>query len=117
MKFFFFLFPFFVRKNLQFFVALSIFVACCNGYKVLFLAPMNGKSHFMFMSSFVRALLDRGHDVTFLTSNSLKHLKLANYTEVLVDPPLDMSAHSKYFYFKNTIIWLKKIIFSSVNIK
>lgn len=42
------------------------------------------------MSSFVKALHKRGHDVTFLTSNSLAHLKMANYTEVLVDPPLDI---------------------------
>lgn len=61
-----------------------------NGYKVLVLGPMNGKSHFLYVSSFVQALLNRGHEVKYLTSISLMHLKLANYTEVLIDPPLDV---------------------------
>lgn len=61
-----------------------------SGYKVLVLGPMNGKSHFLYVSSFVKALQGRGHEVTFLTSNSLMHLKLANYSEVLIDPPLDL---------------------------
>lgn len=61
-----------------------------NGYRVLVLGPMNGKSHFLYVSSFVQALQSRGHEVTYLTSNSLMHLKLANYTEVLIDPPLDL---------------------------
>lgn len=46
------------------------------------------------MSSFVRNLIDRGHEVTYLTSNSLKHLNLTNYTEVLIDPAIE-EAHSK----------------------
>lgn len=53
---------------------------------------MNGKSHFLYVSTFVHALLNRGHEVTYLTSNTLSHLKLANYTEVLIDPPLDLTA-------------------------
>lgn len=59
----------------------------CCGYKVLVLAPRLGKSHFLYMASFVRALLDRGHEVTFITIHSLNHLKLTNYTEILIDPP------------------------------
>lgn len=54
------------------------------------MGPFNGKSHFLYLQSFVKALLDRGHEVTFLTSQSLSHLKLANYTEVLIDPPFDI---------------------------
>lgn len=85
---------FFYLKNLQFLVAFSLFLTLCNGYKVLFIAPMNGKSHFLFMSSFVKELLNRGHEVTYLTSITLKHLNLANYTEILVEPALDLSAAS-----------------------
>lgn len=54
------------------------------------MGPFNGKSHFLYLQSFVKALLDRGHEVTFLTSQSLSHLKLDNYTEVLIDPPFDI---------------------------
>lgn len=42
------------------------------------------------MSEFVRALVEREHKVTFLTSNSLQHLNFPNYTEILIDPPFDM---------------------------
>lgn len=64
----------------------------CNGYKILFLAPFNGKSHFMYTSAFARKLLDRGHEVTYLTSISMNQPNLVNYTEVLIDPPQNMSA-------------------------
>lgn len=77
-------------------MALSLLVTICNAYRVLVLGPMVGKSHFLYISSFVRALLGRGHEVTYLTSNSLSKSNLANYTEVLVDPPLDLFKESKY---------------------
>lgn len=82
--------------NLRIVLALTLFVTICNGYKVLFLAPMNGKSHFLYLQNFVHALLKRGHEVTFLTSNSLSHLKLANYTEVLIDPPIDLTSQMDF---------------------
>lgn len=66
-----------------------------NGYKILFLAPLNGKSHWLYMTKFVMALTDRGHEVTFITSNSLKPFMLANYTEVLIDPPLETESASE----------------------
>lgn len=65
----------------------SMLIALSNGYKILFLAPFYGKSHWMYMSSFVRNLLDRQHEVTFLTSHTLNHSNMENYTEVLIDPP------------------------------
>lgn len=46
----------------------------------------------MYTSSFVRALLDRGHEVTYLTSISMNQPNLVNYTEVLIDPPQNMTA-------------------------
>lgn len=85
----------FLRALLTFSMLLTI-----DGYKVLFLGPFNGKSHFLYMQSFVLALLDRGHEVTFLTSQSLNHLKLENYTEVLIDPPFDLYSLCK---FQNSI--------------
>lgn len=54
------------------------------------MGTFNGKSHFLYMQSFVKALLKRGHDVTFITSQSMSNLNLANYTEVLIDPPFDL---------------------------
>lgn len=83
---------------------LPFILVACNAYKVLVLCPMNGKSHFLYMSTFAHALLDRGHEVTYLTSGSLSHLKLANYTEVLIDPPFNVPSKCRFgvilFYFK-----------------
>lgn len=80
---------------LPFLLKILLCISFCNAYKVLFLAPFHGKSHFLFMKSFVLTLLDRGHHVTYLTSNSMKHLNLANYTEYLIDPPFDFDSISK----------------------
>lgn len=74
---------------------LLVLAITSNGYKILFLGPFNGKSHFLYCQTFVKELINRGHEVTYLTSNSLKHLNMANYTEVLIDPPLDLSQISK----------------------
>lgn len=103
-------FFFCLLKNFRFVIALSICVTLCDSYKILLTAPFNGKSHFMFMEKFVRALLDRGHEVTFLTSNSLNHLQLENYTEVLVDPPLDLDLLSE---LKRSLTWISINIFKN----
>lgn len=76
------------------FLVLSIMATFSHGFKVLVLGPFNGKSHFLYMQSFVRALLQRGHEVTFLSSNTLGDSNLANYTEVLIDPPLNLQNYS-----------------------
>lgn len=55
-----------------------------SGYRVLFLAPGKAKSHFIFVSPFVRTLLDRGHKVTYLTSNTL-NLNMTSYSEILLN--------------------------------
>lgn len=103
---FFFSFPFH-QQHWQSFLIFSFLLTACNGYRVLYVAPLNAKSHFFFMESFVRALLERKHHVTFLTGTSMQHLKLANYTEILVDPPFDFAKQSQCasnevnFLFKN----------------
>lgn len=66
-----------------------------GSYKILFLAPFNAKSHWLFLENFVKALLQRQHEVTCITSISLSGTQPANYTEVLIEPPLDFEAISK----------------------
>lgn len=65
-------------------------VGSTNGYKILFLAPLNGMSHWLFMRHLVEALLNRQHEVTFITSNTWGDIKPPNYTEILIDPPFDV---------------------------
>lgn len=93
------LFLLFSSKNWRICAAVLILCglsAAANGYKVLVLGPMNGPSHFLYVSSFVRALLGRGHEVTYLTSNSLKNHNLANYTEVLIDTPFNFASSCEF---------------------
>lgn len=61
-----------------------------SGYNILVATPLNGKSHWLFMQSIVKALLDRHHEVTVITSKPWDGVKPVNYTEVLVDPPIDL---------------------------
>lgn len=63
-------------------------IASVQGHKILVLVPFNGKSHWVYMQVFIEALLDRGHEVTTVTSFSMGDQKIANYTEILIDPPM-----------------------------
>lgn len=67
-----------------------------HGYKILVMVPINGKSHWNYMESFVKSLIDRGHQVTCITSIKLSEPKPDNYTEILIDPPFNMQNISKY---------------------
>lgn len=59
------------------------------------MGPFNGKSHVLYCELFVKELLNRGHEVTFITNNSLMKFNLKNYTEVLIDPPFDINKMSE----------------------
>lgn len=74
---------------------LCVFASITDGYKVLFLAPINIKSHWLFSQSLIKAIINRGHEVTCVTSTSFGDKIPANYTEILIDPPLDLNALSK----------------------
>lgn len=83
-----------------------------NAHKVLILAPFNGKSHFLYIQTFVLSLLERGHETTLLTSHSMSHLKLKNYTEILIDPPFDIYSLCKcQMYEFHDIQWLSFDLF------
>lgn len=71
-----------------------VLTASVHAHKILVLVPFNGKSHWVYMSVFVKELLNRGHEVTTVTSMSMGS-KLDNYTEVLIDPPYEWLTKSK----------------------
>lgn len=58
-----------------------------QGHKMLVIVPVYGKSHWNYMKVFVNELIDRGHEVTCITSISMGKHKPVNYTEILIDPP------------------------------
>lgn len=42
------------------------------------------------MQHIIKALLDRQHELTVITARTWDGVKPVNYTEVLIDPPLDL---------------------------
>lgn len=62
-------FAFFLLQKLLILSVTLLYVASAtNGYKTLLLTPVNGKSHWLFMQHIIKALLDRHHEVTVVTS-------------------------------------------------
>lgn len=70
--------------------------ALAEGYKILMLMPINGKSHMNYIQVFIRELIGRGHEVTCITHIPMSGAKPDNYTEVLIDPPFDMEVLGEY---------------------
>lgn len=66
-----------------------------SGYKVLVVAPVSGKSHWLYMENFVKEFVHRKHEVTCITPFKLSGPKLENYTEILADPPFNIHSLSK----------------------
>lgn len=74
---------------------LSVLATISDGYRILVVVPINGKSHGLYMESFLKEFLNRGHEITCITSFKMSGPKLNNYTEILIDPPFDMQSMSK----------------------
>lgn len=50
----------------------------------------------MYLNLFVEELINHGHEVTFVTSNTMGGHEHENYTEILIDPPHNFHSVSKY---------------------
>lgn len=66
-----------------------------NSSKILIVAPFNGPSHWLMFQDFINELTARGHEVTALTGIKFSKAHPKNYTEVLIDPPYDLSSVCK----------------------
>lgn len=66
-------------------VSLALLVSAVHSYKVLFLVPFTGPSHWLMLKHFIRELTERGNEVTCITSFKFGE-PIRNYTEVLIDP-------------------------------
>lgn len=66
-------------------LSLALLVSVVHGYKVLFLVPFTGPSHWLMLKHFIRELTERGNEVTCITSFKFGD-PIQNYTEVLIDP-------------------------------
>lgn len=82
-------------------IALAIFIFAPQNIecsKILIVAPFNGPSHWLMFQDFIAVLTSRGHEVTALTGIKLSKAHPTNYTEVLIDPPYDLSADCKKIF-------------------
>lgn len=70
-------------------------VSISNGYKILFLVPFSGPSHWILLQNFVKELINRGHEVTAIVNAPINNFKSPNYTEILINPPFDLSTICK----------------------
>uniref|UniRef100_A0A182W6E0 Uncharacterized protein n=1 Tax=Anopheles minimus TaxID=112268 RepID=A0A182W6E0_9DIPT len=61
-------------------------LSSADGYKILFLVPFPGPSHWLMLKHFIRELTERQHQVTCITSFTFGE-KLQDYDEILIDPP------------------------------
>uniref|UniRef100_A0A182RDT2 UDP-glucuronosyltransferase n=1 Tax=Anopheles funestus TaxID=62324 RepID=A0A182RDT2_ANOFN len=61
-------------------------LSSADGYKILFLVPFPGPSHWLMLKHFIRELTERQHQVTCITAFPFGE-KLQNYDEILIDPP------------------------------
>ncbi|XP_062551814.1 LOW QUALITY PROTEIN: UDP-glycosyltransferase UGT5-like [Armigeres subalbatus] len=66
-------------------LSLTLLVSAVHNYKVLFLVPFPGPSHWLMLKHFIRELTERGNEVTCITSFKFGET-IHNYTEVLIDP-------------------------------
>lgn len=71
-----------------------------NAYKILLLAPLPGPSHWGMMQNIINELLNRGHEVTAISSFELERdpSLMQNYTEVRVIPKLDVNEYREHLY-------------------
>lgn len=76
-------------------VIFVLFVSFVHAGNILFLVPFNGPSHWLFLSHFIRELLNREHHVTAVTGIKYAESTHSNYTEILIDPPYDFTKNRK----------------------
>lgn len=81
-----------------------------DAHKILVIVPMNGKSHWDYMKVFINELLNRGNEVTCITTISIGDHKPTNYTEILIDPPFHKENLGNcfiQFHICVTNLWIK----------
>lgn len=100
------------------FLCISVLAPIIYGHKILVIVPVYGKnqkiknkidiiilmniltlgqSHWNYMKVFIESLLNRGNEITCITSITMGENKPQNYTEILMDPPYYRTNLSKLF--------------------
>lgn len=65
-------------------------ISISSGYKILFLVPFPGSSHWLVLQNFAKELVKRGHELTAIVNTPINNFTSPNYTEILIDPPYDL---------------------------
>lgn len=90
-----------IIQQLLFFSLLTSIPVFCNAYKILFLVPLPLRSHWHLMENIINGLLDRGHEITAITSFDLNRdlNSIHNYTDIRINPIMDMNNFGKFIDF------------------
>lgn len=81
--------------------------ATVNAYKILVLVPTTEENNWNYMQIFIDKLMNRGHEITCITSQTATHLFQVhrNYTEILIDPPFKVDSGSVRKYIMS-LYWV-----------
>lgn len=86
------MFFFIFLQKVHILFVLLLLISVCDvifGYKILFLVPFPGGSHWLNLQNFAKELLNRGHEVTAIVNSAISNFTSPNYTEVLIRPAFD----------------------------
>jgi glucuronosyltransferase len=76
------------QKILTLFALCSLIIQNVGAAKILGVFPFPGKSHSVMLLPLMKELANKGHEVTVITNFRLNE-KIANYTEILIEPMFD----------------------------
>lgn len=96
-----------IFQNYQAILVFFALMHLAAGYKILFLIPFNGKSHWILLERVIESLLERHHHVTAITNFKWNGPRPENYTEILIDPPLDFEKHSEIAFISSLKVYFK----------
>jgi glucuronosyltransferase len=87
------------QKLLTIFVVCSLIIQNVSGAKILGVFAFPSKSHSMMLQPIMKELANKGHQVTAITNYRMNE-KIANYTEILIEPNYDFWKNGMKFFPK-----------------
>lgn len=70
---------------IKYFVFIVTILNMCNCAKILFVVPSKSFSHQMYFRPILHELLNRGHEIVYLTTHPINQPTLSNLTEINLD--------------------------------
>lgn len=77
-------------------LGIQLLLPYIHGYKILYMVPIHGKSHWVYAENFIEALLNKGHEVTCITNFEYRGKPHQNYTDVMIEDPFNFASMGIY---------------------